>query len=1190
MTFAQIARFEFRYQLRQPLFWSVFALFFLLTFGAVTLEQINVGAGGNVLKNSPYAVAEIHLVWSVIFMFVTTAFVANVIVRDDETGFGPLIRTTPVRKAEYLYGRFTGAFTIVAASFLSVPLAVAIGSVAPWVDPGRLGGIRVGDLAYTYFFLALPGLLITSSVFFALATALRSMMATYLGVLGFLVAYIAMNVALRGPDHEALVSLLDPFGIAAFHGATKYWTAAERNTLLPAAEGLLLYNRLLWLGVSLVVLVVAGLRFRFEERSRKVRKQEPSADLAPARRDARPLALPHFNARTAWTQLIARIRFEASHVVRSPAFLVLLALGVANSAINLGHADEFFGVAIHPVTRVMVNVLFSSFSLFPIIVAAWYAGELVWRERDCRMETIVDASAAPDWAFLIPKTIALAVVLFAMLLVSAGTAVAMQAVLGHTTFELNKYLLWYLLPGAIDWALLAVLAVFLQAVSPSKPVGWGLTLLYLISTIVLSNLGFEHGLYRYAEGPSVPLSDMNDTGDFATAAYWYRLYWSALAVVLVVLGYLFWRRGTNAQLRERVAGVPRRLAGPVGVVAAVALLVAAGTGTWIFINTNVWNDYTTREEEDQRLADMEKELLRFESLPQPVVTDVKLELDLYPREPRLVTNGSYVLKNQTAEPMSEVHLRFDHVLDIEHLELQGARPEKEYERFGYRIFRFDEPLRPGEARTLSFRTVRSQRGFKNHGNTTRLVDNGSFIDNSEFAAMLGMSRESLLSDRSKRRKFGLPEELLPAPLDDVSAHARNYVRADWVNSDITVTTDADQTPIAPGYQVSDEIRGGRRTARFRSESPILHFFSVQSARYEVKRENHKGVELAVFHDPQHRYNVDRMIQAMKVSLDTFQEVFGPYQFRQARIIEFPAYAKFAQAFANTMPYSESIGFIANFEDPESIDYATYVTAHEMAHQWWAHQLVGADVEGATALSESLAQYSALLVMERLYGPHQLRRFFKFELDDYLGSRAASPSEERPLMRVGQQPYIHYQKGSLVTWLLKDRLGEATVNRALRGLLERHRFRGAPYPTSRQLVDALRAEAGPEHQGLITDLFERITLFDLRAESASVVARDDGRFDVTLQVQARKLYADGKGVESEAELGQGDAFDVGLFLAKPGSDGFDDEDVLHLERVNLKPGEKQVKLTVDRRPTFAGIDPYNKQIDRNSNDNLVAISE
>ncbi|MGD6053416.1 M1 family aminopeptidase, partial [Xanthomonas citri pv. citri] len=128
--------------------------------------------------------------------------------------------------------------------------------------------------------------------------------------------------------------------------------------------------------------------------------------------------------------------------------------------------------------------------------------------------------------------------------------------------------------------------------------------------------------------------------------------------------------------------------------------------------------------------------------------------------------------------------------------------------------------------------------------------------------------------------------------------------------------------------------------------------------------------------PKHEFNVDRMIAATKKSLDYFQANFTPYQHRQVRIIEFPAYARFAQSFANTIPFSESIGFVADLRDPAAVDYVFYVTAHEVAHQWWAHQVIGADAQGSTMLSESLSQYSALMVMEKEYGRAKMRRFLK----------------------------------------------------------------------------------------------------------------------------------------------------------------------------------------------------------------------
>ena len=135
---------------------------------------------------------------------------------------------------------------------------------------------------------------------------------------------------------------------------------------------------------------------------------------------------------------------------------------------------------------------------------------------------------------------------------------------------------------------------------------------------------------------------------------------------------------------------------------------------------------------------------------------------------------------------------------------------------------------------------------------------------------------------------------------------------------------------------------------------------------------------------------------------------------------------------------------------------TYVTAHELGHQYWAHQVIGADMQGGTMLSETLAQYSALMVMKHIYGEDKIRRFLQFELDNYLRSRGQEGIEELPLARVENQRYIHYRKGSLAMYLLQERLGEAAVNRALRGLLARYRFQGAPYPRSLDLIQLLRA--------------------------------------------------------------------------------------------------------------------------------------
>ncbi|HEX7944933.1 MAG TPA: M1 family aminopeptidase, partial [Phenylobacterium sp.] len=730
-----------------------------------------------------------------------------------------------------------------------------------------------------------------------------------------------------------------------------------------------------------------------------------------------------------------------------------------------------------------------------------------------------------------------------------------------------------------------------QAISPHKFIGWGLMLLYLIATLSLGSLGLEHNLYIFGGRTAVPLSDMNGQGKFASYANWFRAYWSAFSIILLVLAYALWRRGTETRLMPRLKRLPRRLMGGAGVVGGLALIAFVGLGVSIFYHTNIENEYRTAIDDEKWLADYEKAFLRYEKQVQPSVTDVQMDIDLYPHAPKLKVEGVYRLVNDSTQPITELHVRLARDTKALQMTVNGASKVRTFEKHNYRIFTFDRPLMPGERTQLSFQTAMGQEGFKNSGNMTRIVDNGTFVDNFEFAPVVGMDRNQLLRDRTKRKKYGLVAQLRPPKLEDRSAQARNYLaNADWVNADISITTEADQTPVAPGYRVSDTTKHGRRTIRFVTDAPVLNFFSVQSARYAIKREVYKGIELAIYYDPQHPWNVDRMIKALKTGLDYYQANFSPYQFHQARILEFPDYAQFAQAFANTMPYSEGIGFVTDNTKPDKIDYPTYVTAHELAHQWWAHQIIGADMQGDTALSETLAQYSALIVMEKTYGQTGIRKFLKYELDRYLRARGGELVEELPLIRVEDQGYIHYRKGSLVMYLLRDRIGEDKVNAALRSLLKQYAFKGAPYPRSQDLVDALRAQAGPDPvaQQLITDLFEKITLYDLSTQRALIHQRPDGRWDVTMTIDAKKAYADGKGRETPVAIPAGEVFDLGVFTAEPGKPKFGPKDVLDFRHIHLKSGLQTVTVTVDKKPAWAGIDPYNKEIDRNSDDNAIAV--
>jgi ABC-2 type transport system permease protein len=1194
-----IAAFEFRYQIKSPLFIAAAALLFLAAFADMAVFKLVTPGGGNVLFNSPHAIIVTHLGVSLLFLFLGAAFVSNVIVRDDQTAFGPLVRSTRITKFDYLFGRFLGAFAVGALLLTTVTLGAWLGTLMPFANQEMLGPNRLSGFAYGYGLFALPNALIISAILFALATATRSTAGTFIGVVGLLVLYLVGQRLMEGETQLLNFRVLaDPFGMSAYMAASRYFTVAELNAGAVPVTDLLVQSRLLWVGISIALLALTYRLFRFSDRGmsrrqqRKLRGQAgmeaPSSAAGPGAPFTR-LPEPRFDSRTVLAQFIARTGMEARYILKSPAFLILLIMAFAFTLPGLLTASGFLDGALYPLTSVSVPIIEASFDTILIIIAIFYGGELVWRERERKIHEIIDATPLPAWALMLPKMFGLALVLFTTLLVGMAVGVLVQLLDGAVDLGLREYLLWYLVPGGVDAVLIAALAVFVAALSPNKYAGWGVMLLYILLLFFGPSLGLEYPLFLYGNVPAVPLSDMTYTGYFWTAAWWFRLFWAATAALLLVAAHLLWPRGTEHRLKPRLQQIPARLTGRTGLVTVAALTLFVVSGSGIVYNTLILNDFRDPGDTQQYLAEYEKRYFRYARLPQPVVRHVELDVALYPDNTRAEVHGRYRLVNETESPIERVHVRLmNRDLDLVDLDFPAARLERNDEEFGYRIYRLDVPMRSGEARSFAFRTRREQVGFRASGTETGIAPNGTDLNTLQLTPRIGMSDVGLIEEPAARRRHGLSDQRPFPRLDDLAAAKMTPSGdASWTTADITISTTADQIPIAPGRRVSERFQNGRRIARFVSDAPIKNHFSIQSGRYAVRRQTHRGVEHSIYFHPDHHWNVDRMMTAMRASIDYYSEVYGPYQFDQARIIERPGGGG-GHAYPNTIAVGETV-FAMDLRDPDAFDAVSMLTAHELAHQWWGHQVLGARMQGASLLYETLAQYSALMVMKRLHGDDKIRPFLIFQLDRYLSGRRTQVLAEEPLVSVEiSQQHVAYGKGALAFYLLQRRMGEEAVNRALRRFVERYRFTVAPYPRSVDLIALLREEAKtPEHQALITDLFERITIYDLKVQEPKAVMRAGGRWEVTVPVEAKKFYAGGKGEQKEAPFD--DAIEIGLFTAEPGAGAFDKKDVIHMRRQKVRSGKQVFRFVTERKPTHAGVDPYNFYIDRNSRDNVGSVT-
>ena len=1192
-----ITGFEIRYQLRNPVFWVAIAIFFLMGFGITASENVRIGTPGAVHENAPYAIAVALSSFALFYLFVITAFVANAIVRDDNSGFAPIVRATSVTAHQIVIGRFLGGLIVAIVGYLAVPVGMAFGCMMPWVDPETIGPQNLSYYAWNFFVFALPNIFLMSAALFALATVLRSMMAAYIGAITLVMAYLISSIIVsQNLEYRDAFARWEPMGTSALVEATRYWTQSEMNSRLVELSGLLLFNRAFAVILGAAFFGLALWRFSMTERApskwrlkRLARRKEREANAAavPVQLGGGAVVAREYKP-SALTQFLTRLRVEVRQVLTSPGLIILTLLAITFTGLVLFLTQSTYGTADHPTVAATITAVNGGSALFLLLIATFYGGELVWRERDRKLNELIDSTAVPSWVMTVPKMIAIFIILLIVNVATAMTGIVYALVQGAREIGIPEYIAWFIVPAAIDGLLTAILAVFVQVLSPNKYIGWGVLFVWFVGTIFLNNMGYGNPLYNYGRGPSVPLSDFVGAGSFWKGAAIFQFYWLCFAIILAAVAHMLWPRGTDLSVRSRLKRLPHMATLPVLAIIGIFAVAMAATGAYAYWNIKVLNRYQTSDEAEKWAADYERKYLKYEKLLQPAIKHVELDVQLYPKQRLLETEGRYDLVNNTTAPLTQIHIRTgSQQLEWLKLDIAGARLVSDDKDFGYQIYRFDKPLTPGATTTLTFKSRLWRRGFRASSPATDIIEDGTFANNSEFTPIIGMDRNSLLTDRTQRRRQGLPAELRVAKLEDMKATAKNYIGSDWVSSRIRLTTDAGQTPIAPGARISDTTSNGRRTATFVSTAPILNFFSIQSADYKLASVDHNGIKLSVYYHPGHDWNVQKMLRAMAASLDYYRSHFGPYQFNYARIIEFPGYNSFAQAFAGTMPYSESIGFNAKTDDPEKIDFTTYVVAHEMSHQYWAHQVIGAEMQGMTATSETLAQYSALMVMKHLYGPDKIRRFLKYELDNYLRSRQGEAIEEVPLERVENQQYIHYRKGAIAMYLLQERLGEEAVDRALSRFLAKWRFKGPPYLRSLDLVDELRKEAKtPEQQQLITDLFEKITLYDLKVTDA-VTKKDKDGWTTTLTVAADKFYADGKGNETRTALKE--PIEVGLFTARPGLGAFSSKDVVVMGREPVRSGVQKVTIRSKTKPSFAGVDPYNFYIDRNSDDNVKEVT-
>ncbi|HSG29716.1 MAG TPA: ABC-2 transporter permease, partial [Candidatus Krumholzibacterium sp.] len=608
MMLREILLFEIVYRLRRPLLYVFAVFFFILPFGAISTDSVMVGGAiGNVARNAPYVIVEMLMMMSAVGLLFLTIFVAPAVNRDNEENVQELFFSTPLTKPAYIFGRYFGSvIPVILAMFMSCA-GIFLASIMPYQDPEFIQAFSAAPYIFAMTVLVIPNMMLMGAIFFSISTLTRRNFSAYVGVIVMMALWGLGAALLSDLQHQTLSALIDPFGVGAFKVVTRYWTIAERNTMLPPLTGLFLANRLLWAAIAAAIMVFTWLKYRMAlPGSRGGGKAvDDETDEAPARaRLSGFTATCRFDPRARLAQLWGLTRFETRSILRSIPFLIITFFGMANLFGSMLANPE--GATSYPLTQHMLEMIEGAFAVMPWLVIIIYGAEIVWKDERVRIDGIVGALPVSDWIRLSAKLGALFTAMTVMAVCAFACTITYQAMNGYFDFQLSLYFkgLFLILLG--QWLLLSVLSVFLQILAGNRYLGT----LFMVGAFVLNEVlpetGRDHRLYLFSELPPSPWSDMNGYGHFGPAIIWFRTYWSIFAAILAVLATLLWVNGRDRRPGARLKLFAKRMtAGPAAALAVLTLAFVL-TGSWIFYNTNILNEYRTSRDIRQMDADYEK--------------------------------------------------------------------------------------------------------------------------------------------------------------------------------------------------------------------------------------------------------------------------------------------------------------------------------------------------------------------------------------------------------------------------------------------------------------------------------------------------------------------------------------------------------------------------------------------------------
>lgn len=690
--------------------------------------------------------------------------------------------------------------------------------------------------------------------------------------------------------------------------------------------------------------------------------------------------------------------------------------------------------------------------------------QLSWRNKHSAMAELIAASPVRSSLLLAGQVISLSLLVLLLIVLSALACLTAEW-LANSDIQLSLY------PAilgrvALSLCLLGALFCVFHTIfrSPLFAAALSVVSLLLKYTPLSGKLGLTHTLWNIAGSPLQPAD-----------AFWrfeqsQSVFWPFMSFWLLLTFSLLW---LAAHWSHRTSGFANRKRWTLNVNSSLLLTLALLSGVQLHLNIRAERPLMNSDLREQWRVSYEQRYANWASKVQPTLEHIDANVEFYPQQGIAELALTYRLANNSTAPIRQLLVGNYSATPIKDLRLSVEHSTDTDTELGQFILTLAAPLAPGDSLQMHSKLTFKQPRFWPAVLPQFVKPSLSYLRAIPLLPTVGFQWEYLLRDAELRTNYGLAPQALAKPsvlFATVEGNGQNHpaatARYDWLTLRSVVSTTAGQTPLTQGEVVRQWQQDGRQYAEYQARTPIRNALAWFSVGGQALREQQGDIQLTLY-SPQINAAAELNMQAMQDTLSWMQQHIAPYRAKQLTLLTMPDMGATGYALPQLLMINHTVGFRAKPAEDAGFDQRYRRAVHETAHQWFGHDIGNGVLADSAFLTESLAKYVELVLIEQRYGIEAMHALVDYERQRFELAVRRSSSQTQAIVDATEMHDL-YSRATLVFAILRQQLGDERICQALRQLWQKHAYPNTP-ATSMDFVRALQAAASPDRQQLIVEL-------------------------------------------------------------------------------------------------------------------------